>query len=812
MANGGSAFFAYLKGMWGRVRGELQKNLVKAILFSAVVWVLHTFIMVYLNQGFSANDSLWSQLINVEGLFVNSMVIWALIGGLVPLIINFFKNGGNLSEKMRQFVQFPSYIISLFRSSGGVFLSALFFAIGGALFVNRYLTGLTGMALGAVLTNSVISFLSNRGSFFIYSVRLIAEDVQMTLLQKRSNLSPQSLSFVMGAFSITMLLTGLLEMIAPWMFIYWRTTMIVMIVLGFVFHFQKRPPQNGNFILILFLSTATLSLLIEAIFPYLIAFADDGGWQEAGGNFKDWIMSQGALQSSLRGLPPAIAATLSHLLANLGSNFVGAGFDPVDIQPTEEELFRKQKQQIEELRKQNREQILAPQEDGSIKPYVFDPKTGVYLSEDGTEYYSPKDVFRMLKDWNRSIPQKLMVSEGKYIEIIQNEDSGDGSWLDAEGNIYRGKDVSENFDLQKKLWWEKLRAEDDARYKRREAEKARIEAEKAEKERLHQAAYRRKLAERYGLAIFEEGRGGPGPHSPDDYIDYTDPKHEKRLRMAIKKDIQAGHMEEALAYRKEAAVNEKAMNISKAVENLSDSGIEWTATATRQKQFIPVYYGAKGFFRNTTENLVNDKSLGESVLYGVQGAVGGALKGAAFNYIDTSLGEQFRCKEYLRHVPTAFTEGVKGGAMKKFLLHNGAIGAKMFVREAGKNLTMNFFADGLGQLRGFSKDDLKELGKNTFNGALSKAADTTFLTFGMDTFASARDTGRMGRMGETIKRLTKIAKKRPSAVFKLNKNYLKLKHGKQSFDDILNELSLNMKTVDVQNIGRDTINMGYAIF
>ena len=799
--------------MWGRVRGELQKNLVKTILFSVVVWFLHTFILVYLNEGFVSENRIWSQFINVKGLFFNSMVMWSLIGGLLPLIINFFKNGGHLSEKIQQFAKFPNYIISLYQSSGGGLLSALCFVIGGSLFINRYLTGLTGIALGAILTNSLISFLSNRGSFFINSVRLIAEDVQMTLLQKKSNLSPESMSFVMGVFSITMLLAGLLETILPWMVAIWQITMVVMFVLGFVFYFQKHPPKNGNYILILFLSTAALTVLLELMFPSMVAFADDGGWKEAGGSFKNWIRSPGALESVLRGLPPAIAAALANLLANMRSNLIGGDFSPFDPQSTEEDIFQSQEKQIEELRKLNREQLLVPQEDGSIKPYVFDPKTGVYRSEDGAEFYTPKDVFGILKDWNRSRPQKLMVSEGKYIEIVRNEDSGDGSWLDAEGNIYRGKDVSKNFDLQTRKWLEKLHAEDVERQKRLDAEDARIAAEKAEKERLHQVDLRKKIVESYGLPVFKKGRGGPGPHSPEDYIDYTIPHNEKILRKAIKKDIQAGHMAEAKAHMESAAVNDKIMNIYEAIENVADVGVEYTAKVTgTEKYTLPIYYGAKGFAGNVTESVVNDKSFGETLRYGIQGASGGVLKGAASVLIDTGVEEQFQCRRYINALPDP------GSVMERYIKHNGKVALEKFGKEFGKNIVTNL-ADNLGKLPDISMDNMKQLYGDTVNSAFKDAATTTFVSFGLDTLVSSKKTGRLD---ETVKRYAKKLKshnkQHNSNLIKYRKSYKKILgfRKEQAFDNVLNTVIRNnekwkVTTGDLQSAATSIKNFGSAL-
>ena len=322
----------YPKNTWELIRyiaKKIPERLLKAlpmtIAFGAGSWLLHTFLLVYVNEGFNPDTWLGRNILNVKGSLISSTLLWTMIGAIIPMLISFFKKGGNPVNSITSIAKMPMDIIKTNKSTGGRFLPYICFSCAAALFIDGILTGVSSMVAGGIIMSSVVAFITGRGSIFIQILRMITQDIQMFIFKKqRFRLDNNSILMIIGVSGTILLVFGLLKALPkPWFItIVLSYIWIAAVILGIVLLFNnKRVPKQFIFLLG-FAGTAWL-LSDSMVFKVL---ADDGGWKEAGGTLGSWITSAGAIPATLSGLPPAIGGLIGSYVATItGGLFEGLG-------------------------------------------------------------------------------------------------------------------------------------------------------------------------------------------------------------------------------------------------------------------------------------------------------------------------------------------------------------------------------------------------------------------------------------------------------------------------------------------------------
>ncbi|MHB1484735.1 MAG: coiled-coil domain-containing protein [Saccharofermentanales bacterium] len=342
-----------LKYIARKIPERILKALPMTIIVGAISWLVHTFLLVYTNEGFNPDTWLGKNFLNVKGYLVSSTLLWLMIGAIIPMAVSFFMKGGNPFKTFTGIIKMPSDIIKKNKDSSNAFLPVILISCSVALLFDKLLSGFAGLVAGGILMSSVIAFVTGRGSIFIQVFRMVFSDIQAFILKKqRFRLDSNSIYLIIGSSGVVLFLFGILGtfQVFPFIFgklgalipfmagffnvilliisfiLYWLW--LVLLVLGILLYTKTKPvPRQMIFFAALFLSV----IAADRIFGLRI-LADDGGWQEAGGTFGQWVGSEGFFPAVMSGIPPAAAGLIgSYVSSILGGLFEGFGPSGIDI-------------------------------------------------------------------------------------------------------------------------------------------------------------------------------------------------------------------------------------------------------------------------------------------------------------------------------------------------------------------------------------------------------------------------------------------------------------------------------------------------
>jgi len=314
---------------------RLMKSIPQTVIVGAGILIMHTYILVRLNNGFNKNADSWyaTNVLNIFGNGLSANLLWGLIGALIPLILSFFKKGGNPGKQIAGFFKLPGDIINANKKSGGKFLPVICITVAASLLANNILSGMCSALLGGIVTSSLVSFVTGRGSIFIQLIRQIVYDVQAHVLkQKKLDLGGDSIMVIIGTFGAIMAVMGITRALpmTSGLANLLRYLWIPLLILGIVLFYNnkgKSVPKQFMF----FVCLLGTGLLIQQL--GIVAFADDGGWTEAGSTFWGWWNSQGRTEALMAGVPPALLGILGSILASIFSGM--SGFLPGYMPPAQ---------------------------------------------------------------------------------------------------------------------------------------------------------------------------------------------------------------------------------------------------------------------------------------------------------------------------------------------------------------------------------------------------------------------------------------------------------------------------------------------
>jgi len=174
-----------LKYIAGKIPQRILKALPMTIIIGAVSWLVHTFLLVYTNQGFNPDTWLGKNFLNVKGYLVSSTLLWLMIGAMIPLVLSFIIRRRNPFKPIVGIIKMPGDIIRKNRESKNTFLPIILISCGIALLFEKLLSGVAGLVAGGILMSSVIAFVTGRGSIFIQVFRMVFSDIQTLILKKK---------------------------------------------------------------------------------------------------------------------------------------------------------------------------------------------------------------------------------------------------------------------------------------------------------------------------------------------------------------------------------------------------------------------------------------------------------------------------------------------------------------------------------------------------------------------------------------------------------------------------------------------------
>lgn len=272
--------------------------------------IVHTFLLVGPNGGFGSGVSpILDSVLALQGKVISGTLFWALLTGLATAIFARLRQVG-IAGTIRGIQAAPAWVRDSFQvvgfSAPGMLLgSAALTLLAGTLIDNRLVSlQFVVAAIGALIAQQ---------QSFSYLVMSVAWSDSQRLLKR----TPTRFNPAWAGIGITGVIFGFggatILPFAPYLGC--AGSMILIGIALALILMQKNKSGMGVTLLI-------LGVLLSLTLVTTPVFADDGGWDEAGGTFSSWVGSEGAATAVAHGVPPSVGAAVG---AMVGSSLIGIG-------------------------------------------------------------------------------------------------------------------------------------------------------------------------------------------------------------------------------------------------------------------------------------------------------------------------------------------------------------------------------------------------------------------------------------------------------------------------------------------------------
>lgn len=280
----------------------LVKRIVIALISGVIILILHTYLLVVLNEGFGAgNNKILNYIIavdvsgetadqrNVRMLSVN--LFWALLGCLFWGTIARIRFYGVKVYILSVLNGFLKLIEDFFEKAGSavlsLFLTGIIFGLGSGIFI--------GNPLAAILMAAVIftSVSAGKGSFIILVTYLAWGDYQRFFnVNPRRAFYIDIVSCVLRGISLGLILYSVFPFVRNGQFAGFACLFFLICLL-----ILNMRIKVGKTFMPIFIAAASM-----IFYATVKVYADDGGWSESGGTLDGWVKSGGADEAVDRGV------------------------------------------------------------------------------------------------------------------------------------------------------------------------------------------------------------------------------------------------------------------------------------------------------------------------------------------------------------------------------------------------------------------------------------------------------------------------------------------------------------------------------
>jgi len=276
------------------------------LLIVPAVFILHTFLLVYVNEGFNGGTGWFlDHSLCIQGKNISGMMFWFLISALIPAIIKgMWKTGGPfkyISESWKK-------LLEAFRSFKTANPPQMPFILGGM----AALCLLSWLWSNALVSAMILMFALRGmvamapGSFPYILANAARNDIHRVFAKRPPEpLTPKDAFYIYAGVVLALVATAI-----PGLEGYGPIIGALCVVLILVNKEKYRPSATAATLLFLAVAAAAAFLGADLM-------ADDGGWQESGGTFDRWIQSSGAVTAIAMGVPPAMASAMGVLAGGL---------------------------------------------------------------------------------------------------------------------------------------------------------------------------------------------------------------------------------------------------------------------------------------------------------------------------------------------------------------------------------------------------------------------------------------------------------------------------------------------------------------
>jgi hypothetical protein len=303
-------FFPLLAYIGKQTLKVFRQQFPTMVFFGVLGWLLHTYLLVFVNQGFGRGS--WvGDLLATTGNGIAGTIIWMIGSGLL-----FSWIGQKLFAKGQKPPKQPP-LSEVFLEAGELALAAMVAAAGISMILGIFATGWSNTAIAIGIGGTMLTAGSSVIGLLVSSAWSSTYGLKQSDKARKFSVATGKVAMVGGIAAF--LLNTLPFMKAP------INVIFGIAFLGLAFFLTHRENKSAGAML--------LSILPYMAFMGVMAFlwnnnirvlADDGGWQEAGGTFGSWIGSQGAAQAMISGIGPgigtAIGPALFQVLISIGTN------------------------------------------------------------------------------------------------------------------------------------------------------------------------------------------------------------------------------------------------------------------------------------------------------------------------------------------------------------------------------------------------------------------------------------------------------------------------------------------------------------
>jgi hypothetical protein len=286
------------------------KQLPSMIIFGILGWLFHTFLMVYVNDGFSS-DTIIGGMLATQGNGLGGTVIWTIASGF---IFSWLSQARQRKGKARfAMPPFKTY----FTKAGDLALASLTAAAGICVVIGATVNNIANVAMAAGLGALLLSQGRAVVSLLIRSAWTTTYGLVQNKKVAQFGTAAGYVAIVGGALGFVLSATIPLA---------WAKAVIGIALLAGAFYLTRRSAKTITASIFLVAGLIAIVYLLDAA-PVL---ANDGGWKEAGGDFLTWLRSEGAVEAVIRGLGPGLGVMLGPAIVEMLRELT-AGIDPDDL-------------------------------------------------------------------------------------------------------------------------------------------------------------------------------------------------------------------------------------------------------------------------------------------------------------------------------------------------------------------------------------------------------------------------------------------------------------------------------------------------
>ncbi|MDD5603043.1 MAG: hypothetical protein PHG48_03030 [Eubacteriales bacterium] len=294
-----------IKGFFKSIPKQILWTILRAVLSFVVVFIVHTWLVVYKNDGFWPDASKsYYRLIAFTDTKTQSVAFWSIAAFLLSSFAGRIFYGG-FRKLFADFVSTPDWVITNLRKSGRyslpAFLTGIILSIAASFFLkSNYVMAVSAIALFLSITSGA------QGMWFLVLSTGWSDIKRLFLRNKDINHGP--VAVITFGLALGMIIAASFSQVL-WV----KIVIIVLCVAGFVLLVMKKKVSPSTLIWLgALMAFQAFMLRVSGV------YADDGGWSEAGSSFWSWWNSAGRDQAVGMSVPPGLSALLGALFGGGG--------------------------------------------------------------------------------------------------------------------------------------------------------------------------------------------------------------------------------------------------------------------------------------------------------------------------------------------------------------------------------------------------------------------------------------------------------------------------------------------------------------